>query len=230
MAYFNGIPNAELTQLEDVFTLFGNSQSGMVNTELAREYQERLHSFYADAFSLLAGIEGLVEKAAECDGGWVIYQNVEEDDSGPVLLLPRKDALLFFCARHEGKKYPYVRIMTNEAHTCDDGVDYLVEDVSVDMDGDSQLYYGAFPQRESIGSTSAPLFGLGDEPGVLRLLLPTGGIANPKALGGLPDEKDIIPLGKYDRLSDKFYALEVAQQLLGGLSKLEPFKTSVDRF
>lgn len=228
--YFGQVPNAELMDVADLFTFLGDNIDPASFEEVEREYQDRLHRFFADAF-LLIQKEPEVERMLKPGGAvWLVYQQIEDGDEGPVSLMPRKDALLVVGTQMDNKPYPYVRIMTNEAFTREDGIDFFVEDVTVNPDGDAQQYFGVYPIRETPSVTTAPIFMMGEEPGSLIIYTLSGKLAPCVSLGDSGVARQIKPFGMHTCLADKLLALTFAQSQLNTFSKMPPFKTSADIF
>lgn len=215
MKFKDGIPIPEYVHANEI-----EEEHNLSTIALYGDFQERLHQFRSDIMLLIMKHDALNPEAS-----WLVFDHAEESDDGPVLLCPRTDICIatktIEVLKNNKKLFrPHIRIMVNEAYSFEDGTEYVVTDVLVDEDDDTQYFVGPLPNRESSSflGVETSLFFVND--GELTLFSPGKQARSFPPIVEIEDtvgdceDETVIPFGKFTNIEDKIHALSVANGIL----------------
>jgi len=202
------VPKKELDQL------------AVVNKAMMEAYyQEALHIFRADVLGKVA-----TKELDPTEGNvWHIYRLDNELDSDE----PVRDIVLFASStiRRRSKvqlQVPHIKLVASERFECDDGIEYITTEVTVDDEGDAQYMFGSYPMRKSVLTQPLiPIIFYDEEDGIL----PENMDSFTNICGLTTDEypEEVLPFGHFSYFADKLHALNVAADLFAQVKGLHPF-------
>lgn len=131
-----------------------------------------------------------------------------------------------FGAESSQKLAPHVRVITSTEYRLDEATAFFTEDITVDSDGDAQLFVDALfvddegqalPSRDPEHKSFSPFFYVCGEDRLIthnmRNFTPIFGIN--ASIGSDKSSTDlVIPFGKYQNIEDRIAALEWASGIV----------------
>lgn len=181
----------------------------------------------------------LIDSCSFSNGfGWAIF---DDSGTGNVSTLGQREVLITSRLRSKQETttsnagdVPLIRLITNEPYKVTGKLFYLTQDVTVLESGSARYLVDAAriidaeidetPQERgsNVRSSYSPLFFMLTDSDYL--LTENAGLITPKMYIQGPEDNavPVTPFGTSDNITDRFYALEQAEAILGSIGMLEP--------
>ncbi len=204
-------------------------------TFLEAQYYGRVAEFRASVIQRLLGLNALHGKA-----GWAVYRERSHPVSNVLVDGHDKETLVaVFVPEVHGqngspKIGPNIRLMTNTEYRLNDEIAFFTEDVTVDTDGDAQLFVDAIfvndsgavmPSRDARINSWSPLFYVNGN-GNLEIknfqhFTPRYGVDFMVSNGSECRQVTVEPFGDYTNYEDRIAALVWAYDIFKATEQAE---------
>lgn len=184
---------------------------------LEAQYLGQVSDFRAEVIQRMLGHNALHGRV-----GWLCYQEKAETQADVLVDDRGKETLIIlFAADSPERQAPHIRIVTNTEYRLDEATAFFTEDVTVDNDGDAQLFIDtilvddngtALPSLDPECISCAPVFYIRGQDGLvtqnMQNFTPIFDVNAVVGNGDVSREVKVTPFGRYQNLEDRIAALE----------------------